>query len=152
MLNIDETNSKFEETVDIEKEFVDALERENTFDMGRAFNKLVYAHLKLISSESMDDEMRQSISEQAESLSLDQGMIDSISEKFRGMDMGELKRRHICKLQDNANEAYSTAIDAMEEIETGLAKLKKGIRIRNVVDGLILGGASGLALYKVLKR
>lgn len=147
MLNIDDTNGMVEKSVEIYGNFVDALERKNTFDMDRIFTELYYEHLKMISDCCEDDEFSKDISDEAESLSLEHEMARSYVSKYYGMDFHKVEKDWEDAVQEERDEALNLAKECLEDER---AILKAAERQNRVILGVTaaIGIACGMLFAK----
>ena len=132
LLNVDDTNEMVEKSVEIYGNFVDALERKNTFDMDRMFTELYYEHLKMISGCCENDEFSKDISDEAESLSLEHEMARSYVSKYYGMDFHKVERDWEDAVREERDEAMAFAKECLEDQRKYLEMFRDAMRKRNI--------------------
>lgn len=147
-MDIEVIAGKHEEASVVYAEFVDALERENTFDMSRAFTKMLYNHLITLADICWEPEMANTIREDADSMALDHELVSSVTSKYEGMDIAELRRNRMRSLREQ-NAALEDIIDEMSEIAD---RIHRKQAVKDMAFSAILGLGIGAALAKKATR
>lgn len=153
MLGIDDTRKQLDKSTEMYEQFVDALDRKNTFDMDHSFTELYYEHLKMLSRCCMDDDYSDEIANVADNISLYHELSRSYTTKFHGADFHEMERKREDKLRKQRDEALELAEECLEDERELLDHLRTASEAKvSVGAAAVLGAIFGALAAKMARR